>query len=650
MSGQTDSLFREIDSTTVWAKRREGHMKAKSGGALSLEMKQMDLLPKILGTADPMHYATLLPGVQTASEMDGSVHILGSENAHNNIALGNVPIYGASHLLGLFSVFNSDHFESMDYNQNAKAVSRLGGELKMVLQKKIPEKMSLSASLGPVATQATIGLPAGEKCAVFLSGRRSFLNLMYSGILSADNMNLEYGFTDLNATVLCRPTKKDIIQVNGYFGQDDAAILSEAYTITSDMGWGNKAASADWTRYTVYGKLTQSLYATTFSFDGNLSFESMSIALPSSLESYGYKVDATIGGLNLIGDIIYHKASPQAPSNTGSYIADSEPEHQKGWESLLGASYRIRPLLNLSAEAGLSVPAFFTDYKNYVFLDPALSITYHMYEKGKLSLNTGFRHQMLFQTGFSDLGLPVEFWFLAGEHSDPQSSAYITLDYSRSLGHGAWDLTVNAYFKHLDNQIDYDGTAFDLISASYDLDDVLLKGRGNNFGANIMLTRNVGPVTGWISYSFGKALRRFPELSETEWYPANHERTHELDAVATYTRGKWDFGGTLVLASGNPFTPAEYVYLFAKQILVNYGEHNSDRLPMYARLDLSANWNCFKTRLGEGGINFSLYNAFGNPNIYAYTIHFSNTKDGFTYQARKSFMRFLPSISIYFKI
>lgn len=650
MSGQTDSLFTELDSSTVWTRKNQGFMKPKSGGILSLDMKQMDLLPKILGTADPVHYASLLPGVQTASEMDGSVHILGSENAHNFIALGSVPIYGSNHLLGLFSVFNSDHFESMDFNRNAQGVSRLGGELRMELKKKIPEKVTISTSLGPVAAQATAALPLNRKTAVFVSGRRSFLNQVYHNLLTVDNTTLEYGFTDLNATVLFKPGKNDIIIVNGYYGNDDASTESKKDAVDTWTAWGNKAASVDWIKQLGAVTINQTAYITSYSFDGKMDLGTSSLRVPSSIQSCAYKVSATAGGFRIQDEIIRHKANPQTPQTTGTFLINNDPEHQKGVENTFYASYGFRLHRDWKAELGLGVPALFAEGRNYIFADPSASITYQMYERGKITLDAGLRHQMLFQTGFTDMGLPTEFWFLAGRHADPQSSAYINAEYSRNLGHGEWEVRVCTYYRHLTGQIEYKGTPFDLISTTYSLDDVLLKGNGDNFGANIILTRNVGPVTGWICYSFGKALRKFPELSQTRRYPANHERVHEFDGVATWKKGDWDFGGTLVLASGRPFTPADYIYLYSKQILVDYGEHNSDRLPIYARLDLSANWNCFKTRFGEGGVNFSLYNALGCPNIYSYTIHFSERSDSFSYMGRKSFMRFLPSISVYFKI
>ena len=52
-------------------------------GANVINMSLMDDMPRILGNADPMHYAQLLPCVQTNSEYDAGLHIQGCDNYHN---------------------------------------------------------------------------------------------------------------------------------------------------------------------------------------------------------------------------------------------------------------------------------------------------------------------------------------------------------------------------------------------------------------------------------------------------------------------------------------------------------------------------------------------------------------------------------------
>ena len=99
---QADSLFIEIDSTLFITNRHTSSVKAISGKITEVSLKQIQDLPNILGNTDPVRFIRSLPGVQTNSEYDSGIHIQGCDNAHNEISIAGVPIYGVSHLFGLF--------------------------------------------------------------------------------------------------------------------------------------------------------------------------------------------------------------------------------------------------------------------------------------------------------------------------------------------------------------------------------------------------------------------------------------------------------------------------------------------------------------------------------------------------------------------
>ena len=117
---QTDSTtlqMQELDNVTIVRKRVSSSLKGNFSTTLQWDMKMMHDLPKILGNADPMHYTQLLPGVQTCSEYDAGLHVQGCDNSHNLVAIADVPIYNASHLLGFFSIFNASHFPFMRFEK-----------------------------------------------------------------------------------------------------------------------------------------------------------------------------------------------------------------------------------------------------------------------------------------------------------------------------------------------------------------------------------------------------------------------------------------------------------------------------------------------------------------------------------------------------
>ena len=94
--------------------------------AVNVDVGKLQNLPKLLGNTDPIRFVRLLPAVQTNSECDSGIHIQGCDNAHNDISLGGIPVYGVNHLLGLFSVFNPSHYGRMTYSESSPS-NRLGG-------------------------------------------------------------------------------------------------------------------------------------------------------------------------------------------------------------------------------------------------------------------------------------------------------------------------------------------------------------------------------------------------------------------------------------------------------------------------------------------------------------------------------------------
>jgi hypothetical protein len=280
--------------------------------------------------------------------------------------------------------------------------------------------------------------------------------------------------------------------------------------------------------------------------------------------------------------------------------------------------------------------------------DPSVTFEYNMYRKGKLTLESGIRHQYLSQTGISNVGLPIEFWVAAGRYFKPQSSRFATLSYDLEFLQSKYAFSIQAYAKRLENQTEYTGFIYDLIARPYRLEDNLLICSGYNYGLNVMINKTRGRLTGWVSYSYGRALRRFSSPQYPDEYPSSHERIHEIDAVASMKVGKrWSLGGTFVAASGTPFTAPQAFYVINGRLLSEYGQRNANRLKPYVRLDLSANYYFKKSKDRESGINISVYNVLMHSNDLFYRLKFYENKFG--YRPFRFFGKMLPSINYFYK-
>ncbi len=259
------------------------------------------------------------------------------------------------------------------------------------------------------------------------------------------------------------------------------------------------------------------------------------------------------------------------------------------------------------------------------------------------------KHQYLFQTGFSNAGLPTEYWMSSNKDFRPQYAHSINIGTSLYLFARKYKLSGNVFYKKLYNQIEYFGSIFDFVNSNYDLTKHILQGNGENYGFSAIINKCYGKLNGWVSYTYTHAQRDFLREDGVKRYAASHERPHEINGVLTYDLSShWTFGGTIVYASGTPYTSAKYLALINGNIIANFGEHNANRLSPYYRLDVSVNYK-WKSRFAkENGLNLSFYNVTCHDNALFCNLRIK--EDGsFSYKSRSFIVSILPSLSYFCK-
>ena len=646
---QTDSLYYELDSTRFTSRKHSSAIKRSDPHVSEIDIDKIQSLPKILGNTDPVGVIKNLPGVQTGSEYDSGIHIQGCDNAHNDISLAGVPVYGANHLFGFFSVFNPSHFGRMSFSRTAEG-NRLGGTLRMEIPDTLIQGLTGDISAGIMSSQGSLGFRTGEKSCMKISARQSYMNLLYKRWLKIEDDPIRYGFGDYNIRWMFRPSDRDKIWIEGYYGQDKAVMSEHNFNVCLDILWGNHSGSVHWEHTGSVLQHRHILFISGYRSNGLMSQNESYLGLNSYINTWGYKGAVQWKDFIWNAEINMHDILPQSPESDGLYgnIRQNVIDKQRAVESSISSEYRKALTDRWSIDAGIRGTYYISPEMRHSFsLSPKASISYNGFHLGKLNASYAMHHQYLFLAGLSNIGLPIEFWFAAGSHSSPQYSHQADISYDLNLFHDALALSVNAYYKRLYNQAEYKGDMFDFFNSRYDLDKHLLKGDGWNYGMNFMLHKQTGSVTGWISYSIGRALRRFDNKDYSGIYPANHERIHELNAVCSYQRDRWNFSGTFVYASGLPFTAPEYYYISAGQIITKPGDHNACRMRPYMRMDLSVTFSITKNEKQENGINFSLYNALGRKNDVMYRLNLSEGK--YSYGGMVFFLRWVPSISYFHK-
>ena len=632
----TDELSVYLDTVNVTATSNAQSVRTMSDGSVRLNLDMLDKLPKIMGNADPISYSRMLPGVQTSGEYNGGLHINGSENSHNTISVLDVPLYNVNHLLGFFSTFIPTHYSSMSLYKTPQSAG------------------APDISTGLISSQGTVKVPIGKKSLLTASLRSSYINLLYSAWLDVDGTALNYSFFDSNLTWSCKPNDYNTILADAYWGQDKAAISESDFGADMRCRWGNNAESLHWIYDRMNGfRMKHTFYHSSYGNTMNLLYGDIRMSLPSGIDDFGYKGALGWKGVTLGADIQYHSMTLQSPVISGTYNnTDMDVVDKGAKEYAVYGDYNWNVVDNLHVKVGLRGSLFQSGGEDYKALDPSVNIVYFGDgDEWNVSLNLSQRHQYLFQTGLTGSGLPTEFWMPAEGAFSPQSMRGVTLSGMVNLADGEYTLNSSVYYKRLYNQVEYYGSMMDFLTSDYSVYDHLICGDGFNYGLDLMLTKNTGPLTGWVSYSFGRALRRFDREGMDGLYPASHERLHELDMVAVYKTGKrWEPSLTLVAAGGTPFTAPEYFYILNRNIFMKYGKFNGSRMNPYIRLDLSVNYD-LKVRdsrfIRSHGLNLSVYNVLCRGNDLGYRLKVYNEK---FYFHHVSFLTWaLPSISYYCK-
>lgn len=649
MAQEGDVWNVSLDSIVVQSHHYSSAIKTSVDGTIRWDLSQMRSLPKLLGEADPLRYAQSLPGIQTNDEYHSGIHVQGCDNQHNMVSIGGVPLYNVSHLLGFFSTFISSHFPSMTLSKappSAGMVNRIGAELVMDLPDEPMDSSTCELSLGLIASQGTLRLAMGKRTSLTVSSRLSYMKYLYSRWLKTDGHQIDYSFYDTDVTLAHRLNESNRLVLDFYSGNDHGGLGESNYLADMDANWGNLMGAVHWLHDERNNlNATASLYVTSYRNRFTLTLQDMRFDLRSRITDVGVKGQLSWRNWNSGIEAVSHWIRPQSLSRQGGYNETSgEMETDKSVEASLFVNYTQPIMSHVAALAGLRGSLYTIDQEVKTGVDPFVQVSYDDLTT-QMSLSCARKHQYLFQTGFSDMGLPTEFWMSCNENFRPQSATLWSLSASRYLLNRAYRVTVDLFYKKLSHQLEYFGTVLDFMNKDYNIDQSLISGNGENYGFSVLLNKNSGKLNGWISYSYLHAVRSFVQISEKGSFSANHSRPHELNVMLTYSYNRhWDFGASAVVASGTPYTAADAVYLLNGNLVVKYGEHNGKRLRQYMRADLSVNYKWRGGIFKEHCLNFSVYNVTNHANELFHYLR-TNQEGMFAYWPVKSVMRLLPSIS-----
>lgn len=687
----------ETEEAVVTGEKADKNVSENKMSAVTLDIKTVKKVPVLLGEADIIKVAQLLPGVQSAGDGNTLTIVRGGNVDHNLVLLDEAVVYNPSHAIGFFSVFNGDAIKDFEIHKGGTP-AQYGGRLASVMDVRMKEgnnkKFAASGGIGILSSRLTIEGPIKKDTGSFIvSARRSYFDVFFP--LSDQTKDNKAYFGDLNIKMNYALGKKDRIYASFYTGKDNLGIGS-----LFGFGWGNTTGTLRW-NHIIGNKMFVNTSFIVSRYNYNLQFNlspNLNLERNNYITDYGLKSDfsyfinpkSTLR-FGLFNTFHQFRPGETEPISSTSIIQAAKLPKKRAFEQAYYVSHKIdvSPRFNVEYGARLSVfsnvgegreftysngtptyvdpsnpstrlssQQFIKDtlnykqgefYKTYAGFEPRLNMAYQISSESsvKFSYNRMFQYVHLVQNTAASTG--QEFWVPSNPYLKPQRADQVAVGYFRNFMDNQLEASVEVYYKDMQNTVEVLDNA-DLTFAEA-IENKLVQGQGRAYGMELLLRKNKGRLNGWVSYTLSRSQRKAEGINNNEWYNFRYDRRHYATAVAIYDiNDRVSLGANFIFASGEAVTVpiGQYNVLGVSQ--ANYSKRNTFRMAPYHRLDFSLTLNRKKKpgRIYKNESNwvFSIYNVYARKNWY--TLNFK-TEDGQNAAYKTYLFRIVPSVTYNFK-
>jgi hypothetical protein len=669
-----------LGAVTITGTSTKRSLSTPQMGLEKLTTKEMKNVPVLLGERDAIKVIQLLPGIKSAGDGNAGMYVRGGAADQNLILLDEAPVYNASHLLGFFSTFNSDAIKDIAVYKGGMP-AQYGGRLSSVLDIKMNDgnnqDFGVSGGIGLISAKLNVEGPIQkDKSSFLVTGRRTYADMFLK--LSSDSSlnNNKLYFYDINAKLNYELGDKDKLYLSGYFGKDKLGVGD-----LFGLQWGNTTATLRW-NHIFSNKLFSNTSLIYSNYDYTISINSGSVNadIYSKIRDYNLKEElqwypSSSHNVRFGLNSIYHTITPgQVTTSETSQINARSLEDRYSWENAAYLTDNWKMSDNLSVTYGLRLSTFSIlgkgDFfnldkageildtlhykkgefvKTYVNLEPRLALSYKLNSTSSLKASYVRNTQNLHLISNSTTSSPTDKWVASTNIIKPEISDQYSIGFYKDLFNGDYELTVETYYKSLQNQIDYrDGANVNSVSNA--IESELLFGKGRAYGIEWLFKKRVGAFNGWVSYTLSKTERQIDGINNDQWYNARQDRTHDIAIVAMYQLSKkWNLSANWIYYTGDAVTYPSGKYQIDGQTVYYFTGRNAYRMPNYHRLDLGATLQLKKRRRWSSELAFSVYNAYGRENAYTITFEDSKEDPNKTVAKQTALFKFIPSISYNFK-
>jgi hypothetical protein len=664
-----------LDEVSVTSVKVDQYYRRTKMSVMSIDAKTIRELPTNLGETDVIKGLSLLPGVQTTGEFGSGFNVRGGSADQNLVLIEEVPIFNTSHLFGLTSILNPDGISEATLYKGGIPVT-YGERASSILSVKMGEDnlqhAQVKGGIGLLNSRLSIEIPVKDKLTLILGGRTSYSDWMLKQIPDPELKNSAAGFNDLNLFLTCNLSHRDKITLFAYSSNDKFS-----FSGNHNYNYGNALGSFNFS-HRFNGKLYTNILVGLSYYNAGL------IENDTLTRSESYKITNSVLYRNLKWNLIYNLNENHIltlgangflydiyPGKVIPYGEDSkvspqniEKENGLEWAGYLGDDFKVNEKIGI--EFGIRYSGF--NYlgpkkinlyepnqtksaesiidsvfykkgdiiKTWSGIEPRFSLRYNFNSSSSIRFSYNRINQYINLISNTSVISPTDLWKLSDNYVKPLISDQIAIGYFKNYKNNSYETSLELYYKPYKNLIEYKNGAKIFLNNHIETD--LIPAIGESYGAELYIKKNNGKLTGWVSYTLSKSLRRTTsnnpdeQVNKNAWFPDNLDRPQNLVINGGYYINKrWKFGFTFDYNTGRPVTIPELKFMIKDNQIVYYSDRNKYRMPDYHRLDLSiSRYESLKIKKKwKGYWTVSVINVYGRKN--AYSIFYQRDRSPYNY-------------------
>jgi outer membrane receptor protein involved in Fe transport len=224
---------------------------------------------------------------------------------------------------------------------------------------------------------------------------------------------------------------------------------------------------------------------------------------------------------------------------------------------------------------------------------------------------------------------PTDQWKLADYHINPQSADQVSIGFYQDFNRKFLNFSAEVYYKKVKDVVEYrDGANF---INSPNIETEVLQGKQKAYGIELMMKKNAGNLSGWLSFTYSRSLIKvdgenfWERINQGNWYPANYDIPFSVNGVMSLRANRrLSISSNIVYHTGRPITYPVTMFKLDDNRYISYSGRNEYRIPDYFRIDLSINLegNLKSRKFWHSYWMLNIYNLTGRKN--AYSVFFKN--------------------------